>query len=76
MKLKSYSFKLKTIQCNFSNNCKLNEQGADSATSQEKKIYYCLLCDNYLCYRDHIAYHQGQILFGDFGVENSKKKIY
>jgi hypothetical protein len=63
VKLKTASFDLKTIQCSFANNCKLNEQGADSATAQEKKIYYCLLCDNYLCYRDHLAYHQDQILF-------------
>ena len=74
VKLKTSSFDLKTIQCSFSNNCKLNEQGGDSATAQEKKIYYCLLCDNYLCYRDHLAYHQDQILFGEFGVENCEKK--
>ena len=74
VKVKNSSFDLKTIQCSFANNCKLNEQGADSATAQEKKIFYCLLCDNYLCYRDHITYHQDQILFGEFGVENCEKK--
>ena len=74
LKVKNQPFDLKTIQCSYANNCKLNEQGAEAATPQEKKIFYCLLCDNYLCYRDHIAYHQDQILFGDFGPENCEKK--
>ena len=40
-------FEPKTIQCT-SPNCKSNEPGSENNQNQDKKICYCLLCDNYL----------------------------
>ena len=73
VKKKEIIFEPKTIQCSASN-CKSNEAGADNQQGQDKKMCFCLLSDSYLCKPCHIEYHQSQIFFGEFGVENCEKK--
>ena len=68
-------FEPKTIQCT-SPNCKSNEPGSENNQNQDKKICYCLLCDNYLCKNCHIEFHQNQVLFGNFGIENCEQKPF
>ena len=73
VKVKEPDFELKTIQCS-GINCKLNEGGGEMIQPQDKKMCYCLLGDTYLCKNCHLEYHQNQILFGEFGVENCEQK--
>lgn len=75
VKLKDPDLELKTIQCS-SNNCKLNEQPPSEIPIQDRKMCYCLLCDNYLCKNCHIEFHHNQILFGEFGPENCEQKPF
>ena len=73
VKTRESDFEPKTIQCT-GTNCKLNEPGGDFLQNQEKKIYYCLLSDTYLCKNCHAECHGTTILFGEYGVENCEQK--
>ena len=73
VKTREADFEPKIIQCT-GPNCKLNEPGSELFQEKEKKIFYCLLSDTYLCKTCHLEFHQGTILFGDFGVENCEQK--
>ena len=75
VQLKDPDLELKTIQCSASN-CKLNEQPVSEIPPQDRKMCYCLLCDNYLCKNCHIDFHHTQIIFGEFGVENCEQKPF
>ena len=75
VKMKDSDFEPKTIQCT-GQNCKLNEPGGDLIQPQDKKMCYCLLSDNYLCKSCHLEFHQNQILFGEFGVENCEQRPF
>ena len=75
VKTREYDFEPKIIQCTGSD-CKLNEPGNDYMQNQEKRIYYCLLSDTYLCKNCHAEFHQNTILFGEFGPENCEQKPY
>ena len=73
VKTREADFEPKIIQCT-GPNCKLNEPGSELFQEKEKKVFYCLLSDTYLCKTCHLEFHQGTILFGDFGVENCEQK--
>ena len=73
VKTREADFEPKIIQCQ-GPNCKLNEPGSELFQEKEKKIFYCLLSDTYLCKTCHLEFHQGTILFGEFGVENCEQK--
>ena len=73
VKTREADFEPKIIQCT-GPNCKLNEPGSELFQEKEKKIFYCLLSDTYLCKTCHLEFHQGTILFGEFGVENCEQK--
>ena len=75
VKIKDSDFEPKTIQCTGSN-CKLNEPGGEMTQPQDKKMCYCLLSDSYLCKNCHAEFHQNQILFGNFGIENCEQKPF
>ena len=73
VKTREADFEPKIIQCT-GPNCKLNEPGSELFQEKEKKVFYCLLSDTYLCKTCHLEFHQGTILFGEFGVENCEQK--
>ena len=75
IKKKELGFEPKTIQCS-SPNCKSNEAGGENQQNQEKKMCYCLLSETYFCKPCHLDYHQTQIFFGEFSVENCEKKPF
>ena len=75
VKIKDSDFEQKTVQCSGSN-CKLNEPGAEMIQPQDKKMCYCLLSDSYLCKNCHIEFHNNQIYFGTFGIENCEQKPF
>ena len=75
VKIKDSDFEPKTIQCS-APNCKLNEPGAEMIQPQDKKMCYCLLSDSYLCKICHLDFHNNQILFGNFGIENCEQKPF
>jgi len=73
VKTREADFEPKIIQCT-GPNCKLNEPGSELFQEKEIKVFYCALSDTYLCKTCHLEFHQGTILFGEFGVENCEQK--
>ena len=78
IKAKKGEFQSQLIECSkldCPNNELINEPNKREL-SGDKKMYYCLLKEDYLCETCHNNYHQTEIKYGNFEVTSCEQKIW